>query len=285
MRRCLYISVLIVLAASCFGRKPAPSPQEPALKAFPMVTVPGVITEPSERAAWLAEHFWDEVLAVSDLDSTAFEQAVGTWTSLLGAVSQEQGGSAVRALAVRLEKIPPAEVVPLLEKVEKYLYDPNSPVRNEDLFGALARDMATSAATPDSLRTHYGYVAEKSALNAVGTKAADFLFTQNGRVRSLYSVEGDKILLVFGNPGCTACRELHAALEEMEGIPEMIASGKLALVEVNPDEDSIAKAETDKSYHIRAIPSMYLLDADKTVLLKDAPTERILAYLQNNRIL
>ena len=68
----------------------------------------------------------------------------------------------------------------------------------------------------------------------------------------------------------------------MEGIPERIASGKLVLVEVNPDEDAIAKAETDKSYHIRAIPSMYLLDADKTVLLKDAPAERILTYLQND---
>ena len=46
-------------------------------------------------------------------------------------------------------------------------------------------------------------------------------------------------------------------------------------------EDTIAKAETDKSYHIRAIPSMYLLDADKTVLLKDAPVERILRALEN----
>ena len=285
MRRCLYIFVSIVLVASCFGRKPAPKPPEaPAPKSFPMTEVPAIITEPSERAAWMAEHFWDEVEMVSDIDSTAFEQAVGTWTSLLGAVSPEQGGGAVRALAARLEKIPQGEVVPILEKVEKYLYDPNSPVRNEDLFGALAKKLSTSPATPDSLRTHYSYLSEKCALNAVGTKAADFLFTQNGRVRSLYSVEGDKILLIFGNPGCTACRELHAALEEMEGIPGMIASGKLALVEVNPDEDSIAKAETDKSYHIRAIPSMYLLDADKTVLLKDAPAERILAYLQNNCI-
>ena len=284
MRNVIAILVACLLMASCFGRKPAPAQADPAPKSFPMVTVPGVITEPSERGAWMAEHFWDEVETVSDLDSISFEQAVGTWTSLLGTITPEQGGSAVRALASRLEVIPQTEAVPIMEKVEKYLYDPNSPVRNEDLFGALARDLATSVATPDSLRTHYGYVAEKSALNAVGTKAADFLFTQNGRVRSLYSVEGEKILLIFGNPECTACRELHEALNAMEGIPGMIASGKIAIVEVNPDEDGIAKAETDKSYHIRAIPSMYLLSSDKTVLLKDAPAERILAYLQNNSI-
>lgn len=283
MRRFASFILVCALVASCFGRKPVqPAPAGPALKDFPTVTVPGVITDPSERAAWLAEHFWEAFEKASDLDSASFEQAVGTWTSLLDMLSPSQGSAAVAGLAARLDVLPQEEAVPVLEKVEKYLYDPNSPVRNEDLFGHLAGKMAASEATPDSLRTHYAYLAEKCALNAVGTKAADFLFTQNGRVRSLYSVEGDKILLIFGNPECTACRELHAALDAMEGIPEMIASGKLALVEVNPDEDAIAKAETDKSYHIRAIPSMYLLDADKTVLLKDAPAERILTYLQND---
>lgn len=267
--------------AGCFGKKPAPAPAEPAPKAFPMVAVPGVITDPMARRVWMAEHFWDDVKTVSDLDSAAFEQAVGIWTSLLEIIPPEQGGGAVRALAARLDVIPAEDVTPLLEKVEKYLYDANSPVRNEDLFGLLAGGLVTAKATPDSLRTHYAYLAEKCALNAVGTKAADFLFMHNGRVRSLYSVEAEHLLLIFGNPGCTACRELHEALDTMEGIPEMIASGKLVIIEVNPDEDSIAKTETDKSYHIRAIPSMYLLAADKTVLLKDAPAERILAYLQD----
>ena len=36
---------------------------------------------------------------------------------------------------------------------------------------------------------------------------------------------------------------------------------------------------TDLLYNVRAIPSLYLLDRDKTVLLKDAPEERIFAEL------
>ena len=32
---------------------------------------------------------------------------------------------------------------------------------------------------------------------------------------------------------------------------------------------------TDKTYNVRAIPSLYLLDADKTVLLKDTTPERL----------
>ena len=34
------------------------------------------------------------------------------------------------------------------------------------------------------------------------------------------------------------------------------------------------------SYDIRAIPSLYLLDAGKRVIMKDAPTGRVLDYLE-----
>ena len=34
-------------------------------------------------------------------------------------------------------------------------------------------------------------------------------------------------------------------------------------------------------YYVRAIPSLYLLDAGKRVIMKDAPTERVLAFLEN----
>ena len=277
MRRFASLILVCALMASCFGRKPAQGPGEAAPKstAFPTVTAPGIITDPAEVTTWIAEHFFDDVTTVTSLDSTSLEQAVGTWASLLTAIPPEKGGEAVKGYLKRLEKLSVEEAVKLNDLVEKYIYDPNSPVRNEDLYATLAKGLSTSKFTPDSLRTHYAYLAEKCALNAVGTKAADFLFTQNGRVRSLYSVEAEKLLLVFGNPECTACRELHESLAQMEDISEVVT-----VLEINPDEDSVAKMETDKFYHIRAIPSMYLLDADKTVLLKDAPVERILRALQ-----
>ena len=38
---------------------------------------------------------------------------------------------------------------------------------------------------------------------------------------------------------------------------------------------------TDILYNVRASPSLYLLDKDKTVLMKDAVTDRVLNYLAN----
>ena len=37
---------------------------------------------------------------------------------------------------------------------------------------------------------------------------------------------------------------------------------------------------TDVTYNVRAIPSLYLLDADKKVLMKDAPQDKIFEALQ-----
>ena len=56
---------------------------------------------------------------------------------------------------------------------------------------------------------------------------------------------------------------------------------------VYPDEwyngyDPNLVIRNDMLYNIRAIPSLYLLDEDKRVILKDAPQETVFAWLANN---
>jgi len=190
----------------------------------------------------------------------------------------------------------------LEEMVRRYLYDPNSPVRNEDLFGAFAEALSHSEAVRPETRGIYAFEAARCALNAVGTRAADFPFTDlRGRVRTLYGIKAEWTLLVFGNPGCNACRELVAAMQQMPGVGVLVDSGRLAVLDVYIDEEVDkwkAEAETypktwingydhrhqirtDVTYHIRAIPSMYVLDRDKTVILKDAPQEVLLDFLSS----
>ena len=43
--------------------------------------------------------------------------------------------------------------------------------------------------------------------------------------------------------------------------------------------DYTFKLRSSGTYDIRAIPSLYLLDSRKRVLMKDAPTETVLSYL------
>ena len=129
-------------------------------------------------------------------------------------------------------------------------------------------------------RMGYEWDARMCSLNRVGTPAADFSFTDTrGRVRTLYGVKAEYTVLIFGNPGCQACQEI---MEDMESTPEvaaLIASGRLQVVDIYIDQEV-----DDWRAHIpefRGIPSIYLLDAEKTVLMKDATPERVLTALAN----
>ena len=139
------------------------------------------------------------------------------------------------------------------------------------------------------------------ALNAVGTKAADFTIEDaRGRHFSLYNVKAKFTLLFFSNPYCNACKEIIDALKSSEQVTNALETGELAVVNMYVDEDleqwrSYLKAypkswksgfdptftlQDSEKYNIRAIPSLYLLDENKVVLLKDAPLEKVMSRLE-----
>lgn len=82
-------------------------------------------------------------------------------------------------------------------------------------------------------------------------------------------------------------------------ISQMILSGRLAVLNIYIDEDIEAWRSympiypeewyngfdpdfiirNDVLYNVRAIPSLYLLDAEKKVILKDTPEERLFNHL------
>ena len=185
--------------------------------------------------------------------------------------------------------------------VEKYLYDPNSPLRNEDLYGVYAKELSLCGRLQEIEREKYAREAALCSLNGIGTPAADFEFSdKRGVTKRLYDIKADYTLLFFSNPGCKACKEIIETLTDALAVSGLISTGKLAVVNVYIDEDLSAWYEympiypedwyngfdpngvirADTLYNVRAIPSLYLLDKDKIVLAKDAPQENVFAFLE-----
>jgi len=190
------------------------------------------------------------------------------------------------------------------EIVTRYLYDPNSPVRNEDLYLPYVEGLAASRFTRDVARPGYVYQARMCALAPVGSVAPDFRFTDaRGRTRHLHDVKARATLLFFSNPGCYACRDIIERVTAIPGIDERIARGDFAVVNVYIDEDLDAwrayepnyprnwlcgyepdgLVRSDRIYNVRAIPSLYLLGEGQRILMKDAPVERVVSWLQNSQ--
>ena len=116
---------------------------------------------------------------------------------------------------------------------------------------------------------------------------------------SLYDIKSELTLLFFSNPGCAACKEIIDVLNNDSVISGLIAEGTMSVLNIYIDEDLDAwrsymsiypenwyngfdpdlVIRGEELYNVRAIPSLYLLDRDKTVIMKDAPEAKVFDYL------
>lgn len=311
MKAGLLLGTLLLLAG-CATRQSAP----PATVPFPSrLEIPSVYSDPGERAQYVADHYWNAFFALDGpCDSTRVngvlrdevEQAFGTFVTLLETtlpLELSRPSLALtfdKAAAVESADTTSTVFVTLDAFAEKYLYDPNSPVRNEDLYGVWAGKLLRSPLTDPLRLPSLEYTVRMCSLNAVGSPAADFSFTDlKGRTRTLYGVKAEYTVLFFSNPGCPACHEIVEAVKALQNVEDAIAGGRLAIVNVYIDEEVdkwLALSDeyprswvcgydpdyiirSDVLYNVRAIPSLYLLDKDKKVLLKDAPQQNVIGFL------
>lgn len=191
----------------------------------------------------------------------------------------------------------------MIETVNSYLYDTESPYRNEELYLPFVQGLATSEFTPDHIRAGYIDDALMCSINRIGRAAEDFdMETLDGQRLHLYGIKAEYTLLMFSNPDCQACEDITDILKSDKHILGLIESGKLALVNMFIDEeldvwraaastypeawyncfDPIPVIRENRVYNVRAIPTLYILDKDKKVVLKDAPFEKINAFINAN---
>ena len=303
--RIFIITLVAVIAAGCGQNRKAEQFQ--ALP-FPDVKIPAMMTGSADVAEYISMHYWDgltdpsrdypcDSLYVSGVKKEDVEQKFADWNAVLGVLPRSIADKAVNALyekAAACERKDTSSNVfdTFVMLAEKYFYDPNSPVRNEDHYHAFVRNLASFEGFDEAVRGKYAYQARMTALNREGTVAADFRFAdKNGRIHSLHGINAPMTLLFFSNPGCDACMEIIKVLSGHEGISAMIDEGRLAVINIYIDEDiqawrdympvypdkwyngfdpdMVIRGET--LYNVRAIPSLYLLDEQKRVILKDAP--------------
>ena len=309
-----FILTILLIAAGCREKK---AEQFHALP-FPDVQLPSMISGQQEAIEYMAVNYWNGItdvsrnypsdsVLVSGVRKGDLEQKFADWTSMMDYAGPHVWARAVgnlydRALACELKDSSSNVFETFAQLFQKYYYDPNSPLRNEDVYYHFVSRYASYDGLSDVMKGKYEREARLCALNRTGTKAADFRFAdRRGNIRNLYDIKAELTLLFFSNPGCDACMNIINVLREDPVISSMVASGRLAVVNIYIDEDIHAWRSympvypeewyngfdpdmilrSNEIYAIRAIPSLYLLDSEKRVIMKDAPEERLFRYLSS----
>ena len=312
----IIIAAAAVFAVACNGNsnKDQEKAGQTALP-FPDVKVPSMFSDVNEVYEYMSENYWNGItdpsrdyvsdsLYVSGVELSVVEQKFADWIGFLNNVSTQVAVKSVARLydksLVCEQKNPSSNVFEtFVTLTEKYFYDPNSPLRNEEYYLPFVSRYAAYEGLSDIERQKYSREARLCALNRIGTKAADFRFCdRHGKIRRLYDIDADLTLLFFSNPGCNACMEIINVLKG-DALSYLVDSGQLQVLNIYIDEDIQAwrsympvypenwyngfdpdfVLRNNDIYNIRAIPSLYLLDKEKNVLMKDVPENVLFNYL------
>ncbi len=182
-----------------------------------------------------------------------------------------------------------------LTLAEKYLYDPNSPYRNDEQYLLFLQYAATHQLADYTTNPHYQKHYIMVQKNRVGHKATDFPYTtQAGEKGHLYGVQSQYILLFFHDPNCEECQLVKQQLASQHA---HFAQKGVQVVAVYIDDEveawqkaqypsawfSVYAPKIDKQdlYDIKALPTLYLLNTRKLVLLKDVRLEEVINYLSS----
>lgn len=297
--------LLFNLCTAC-GSRTNNSPAEVApvdtITAFILPTIPSMLNTPELRADYLARHYWDNInFADSNYvhHPEVTEQAWVDYIDLLKLVSPPVADAALKNIFSQAEKERKCYLY-MMELADKYLYDPNSPMRNEELYISVLDVLLASPVLNDTEKLRPEKRRELAQKNRIGTKAIDFTYTLNsGKQGRLYGLKTPYIVLFINNPGCHACAETIEALKNAPAINQALAKKQVEILSIYPDIDleewnrhlsdfpkewingyDKGQAIEQKSlYDLKAIPTLYLLDNEKTVLLKDVTAVEIEEYL------
>lgn len=148
-------------------------------KKFTLPLIPAMLNTPELRADYLVRHYWDNM----DFTDTTYinlpnvtEQA---WVDFIDILKIVPDTTAIAAIKQMYKMADQKKVVFFYytDLAEKYLYDPNSPMRNEEFYIPVLDAMLESKVLNDTEKILPQGRRELAEQNRIGRPAEDFTYT------------------------------------------------------------------------------------------------------------
>ena len=284
--------LLALITVGCGGQK---SKKEETVKpqtAHFKRVMPPVQSTPEAQFQYMVDHYWDrfdfaDTLFIERVDSAEMMRAYAEYiATYVGPYNGEPVAKLMKRASVSRKMLDYFATMS-----EKLFHDPNSPLRSDELYIPVLEAQIAAPFYDEYEKMVPQYDLALASQNRILKKANDFRYTvASGRTSNLYSLKADFVLIYINNPGCPMCRQIQEQLVASQIVADALKDGRLKILAIYPDEDLTLwrehplpkewingydrgrRLEKDRLYDLRAIPAMYLVDREKTVLVKDSTT-------------
>lgn len=271
-------------------------------RALPLPQVPPGITDVSERADYVACHFWD-ALDFSDqkvfADTEFLEQTFSNYISILPVCGDEGLVRSVSYLLNRAHEDGKAEII--MRIAEKYLWESDSPFRSERLYTPFVEYAVSHFADN---KDRYQEILLDISKNKPGSMASGFSATgrNGGKIRVEPRTDNKLTVVMFYEPDCEQCKASISRLSADPILDRLVGDGSLRFIAVYVGEnidlwkkysaslpenwevgvDELMDIDKRDLYQIRATPSFYVIGEDGRIIIKDGGIQEVLSWLGEN---
>ena len=288
--------LLLVVAGTWWNSRKEVSPvaENKSVEYYVVPQAPSILQNEADINRFYSQNWWRDFdygdsLQAALSDSVWFLSLFTDWVQVLERVP-DMGPGCVEDVMSRASASKKTFDM-FVMAARQVLADPNSALRDDELYMPVLRARIESPFTDEATSERCRYRLEILSQNRLGHKANNIRYTlADGFEGTLYGIKAEFTLVFINNPGCEMCRTVREEICASDVLMQSIASGRLKVLAIYPDQDldewlryrsempsnwingydRECVMRSSGTYNLAAIPSLYLLDKDKTVLVKDA---------------
>ena len=271
--------------------------QAQAQQSFPYPAIPDTLRSVEQRAGYLSEHYWDnynfaDTLLLKSKEVT--EQGFVNFIDILNRFNLDYASKGVAHKDIAQKDITQKDITQkgIAQKditqqgiacftrkafsnaaakerfenlIEHYFEDQLSPVRNDRVYLMFLEEMKNSPCFDETEKERIAFKIKTTNKNLPGDIAINFKFKdENGKEHQLSDYKDQKVILYFYDPDCENCHEVSAWLKQ-QTIPADIKVLKM-----------IADNHISYMYSLKNMPTIFLLDKENKVILKDCTAQELI---------
>ena len=215
------LSLVISACSSSPKKQEKEEAKSTEIKSFQLPEIPPIYTDQWERAKYMVAHYWDKfnfadtsLIHVPEVSEQAFVDFLQVLPYVPYAdVEKEISGMLDKAMMYAY----------YTELYDKYLYDPNTPMLNEEFYIPVLKYIVNSERVGEVDKMRPAFRLEMALKNRVGNPATDFTYTlPSGKKGRLSGINADYTILFFNNPDCNACRAIKVEVEASELVKSLL---------------------------------------------------------------